>query len=330
MTQHHSCRKCDQRRLSRRQAIGRMGAGFGGLALAALFAENSRSAENPLAPRTTHFPPKVKRVIMLFMFGGPSHLDTFDPKPLLARDSGRPLPPAMRPRVLSFPNRMGNLVGSPFEFRRHGESGLWISSLFPHLARRADDLCVINSMHCSNSRHGGVVLEWHTGSDTFVRPSMGWWILYGLGSENQNFPGYVTICQDLSQGGANNFGSGFLPAAYQGTRLGHSGLKPQEAKIPFIGDGAARADLQRLELDLIAGMDRRGAQDRAPDDELDAGIASFELAFRLRAEAPELQDPSRESSAPRRLYGLNAPATADFGTQCLLARRFSERGVRFV
>src|SRR5262249_52390891 len=128
MTQHHSCRKCDQRRLSRRQAIGRMGAGFGGLALAALFAENSRSAENPLAPKTPHFPPKVKRVIMLFMFGGPSHLDTFDPKPLLTRDSGRPLPEEKRPRVLSFPNRMGNLLGSPFAFRRHGESGISISA----------------------------------------------------------------------------------------------------------------------------------------------------------------------------------------------------------
>ncbi len=155
---------------------------------------------------------------MLFMFGGPSHLDTFDPKPLLARDSGRPLAGIEAPA--------GGLVPQPHgqprrlavrDSDQHGESGLWISSLFPHLAERADDLCVINSMHCSNSRHGGAVLEWHTGTDTFVRPSMGSWVTYGLGSENQNFPGYVTICQDLSQGGANNFGSGFLPAAYQGT-----------------------------------------------------------------------------------------------------------------
>jgi hypothetical protein len=159
---------------------------------------------------------------------------------------------------------------------------------------------------------------------------MGSWITYGLGSENQNFPGYVTICQDLAQGGANNFGSGFFPAAYQGTTLGHSGTKPKEAKIPFIGDGAARADLQRLELDLIARMGRREVQRRGPDDELEARIASFELAFRLQAEAPEMQDISRETRATRRLYGLDDPATADFGTQCLLARRFSERGVRFV
>ena len=324
-----SCCSCVERPLSRRQWLAQLGAGFGTLACSAMLAEES-SAADPLAPRPPHFRPKVKRVIMLFMFGGPSHLDTFDPKPLLARDSGRPLPPAMRPRVVSFPNRMGNLVGSPFAFRQHGASGLWISSLFPHLARRADDLCVINSMQCSNSRHGGAVLEWHTGSDTFVRPSLGSWLLYGLGSENQNFPGYVTICQDLSQGGANNFSAGFLPAAYQGTRLGHAGLKPQEARIPFIGDGTARRDFQRRELDLIARMDRRQAQSRGPDDELEARIASFELAFRLQTEAPAMQELGQESRATRQLYGLDDPATADFGTQCLLARRFSERGVRFV
>ncbi len=267
---------------------------------------------------------------MLFMFGGPSHLDTFDPKPLLSRDSGQPLSEEKRPRVISFPNRMGALVGSPFDFRQHGGGGTWISSLFPHLARRADDLCVINSMFCSNSRHGGAVLEWHTGTDTFIRPSMGAWITYGLGSENQNFPGYVTICQDLAQGGANNFGSAFLPAAYQGTALGYSGLKPQEARIPFIGNGAAHADRQRLELDQVRQMDRRQAERRGPDDELEARIASFELAFRLQVEAPEMQDLSDESKHTRELYGLDDPETADFATQCLLARRFSERGVRFV
>ena len=198
-----------------------MGAGFGGLALAALLAEESSAAENPLAPRPPHFPPRVKRVIMLFMFGGPSHLDTFDPKPLLARDSGRRCRRSKRPRV-RFVSRIGWAISSARRLSSSStaRAGLWISSLFPHLAERADDLCVINSMHCSNSRHGGAVLEWHTGSDTFVRPSMGSWVTYGLGSENQNFPGYVTICQDLSQGGANNFGSAFLPAAYQGTTLG--------------------------------------------------------------------------------------------------------------
>jgi hypothetical protein len=318
-----------ERSLSRRQWLAQMGAGFGSIALSALLAEETLAA-NPLAPRSPHYAPKIKRVIMLFMFGGPSHLDTFDPKPILARDSGRALPVEKRPRVVSFPNRMGNLVGSPFVFRQYGDSGTWISSLFPNVAERADDLCVINSMHCSNSRHGGAVLEWHTGSDTFVRPSMGSWITYGLGSENQNFPGYVTICQDLAQGGANNFGAGFLPAVYQGTALGHGGMKPQQAKIPFIGDGTSRRDLQRLEIDLLERMDRRAAAQRGPDDALDARIASFELAFRLQTEAPEMQDIVSESHATQRLYGLDDPVTADFATQCLLARRFSERGVRFV
>jgi len=319
-----------ERPLSRRRCLAKLGAGFGGLALSALLAEESAQAQNQLAVRPAHFAPRVKRVIMLFMFGGPSHLDTFDPKPLLARDSGRALPLEKRPRVVSFPNRMGNLVGSAFEFRQQGESGLWISSLFPQLARRADDLCVINSMHCSNSRHGGAVLEWHTGSDTFVRPSLGSWINYGLGSENQNFPGYVTICQDLSQGGANNFGSAFLPAAYQGTTLGHAGLPAREAEIPFIGDGTAKRDLQRLELDLIARMGHRDRSDREPESELAARIASFELAFRLQTESPEMLDIAQESQATQRLYGLDDSTTADFGTQCLIARRLSERGVRFI
>lgn len=317
------------RPISRRQMLSQMGAGFGGLALSAMLAEQAKAA-SPLSPKQPHFEPRVKRVIMLFMFGGPSHLDLFDHKPLLARDSGKPLPAESRPRVVSFPNRMGNLVGSPFDFKQHGQSGTWVSSLLPELSQRVDDLCMINSMYCSNSRHGGAVLEWHTGTDTFVRPSMGSWVTYGLGSENQNFPGYVTICQDLAQGGANNFGSAFLPAAYQGTALGYSGLKPQEAHIPFIGNGAARADLQKLEIELMAEMDRRQSLTRGLDSELDARISSFELAFRLQTEAPEMQNLAGESKATHELYGLNDPATADFGTQCLLARRFSERGVRFV
>ena len=320
------------RRVSRRRFLERTGAGFGGIALSALLAEEAAGGTtvNPLGVKPTHHEPKVKRVIMLFMFGGPSHLDTFDHKPLLTRDSGKPLDVEKRPRVLSFPNRMGSLVGTPFEFRQHGQSGAWVSSLLPHLAGRADDLCVINSMHCSNSRHGGAVLEWHTGTDTFVRPSMGSWVTYGLGSENQNFPGYITICQDLSQGGANNFGAGFLPATYQGTMLGHSGIKAREAKIPYIGNGADRKDLQRLELDLIADMERRQAPGHGPDGDLEARIASFELAFRMQTESPEMHDISKETTATQQLYGLDEPATADFGMQCLLARRFSERGVRFV
>jgi hypothetical protein len=265
---------------------------------------------------------------MLFMFGGPSHLDTFDPKPLLAGDHGKPLP-FDGPRITSFPERAGNLVGSPFQFRQHGQSGAWVSELFPHVASLVDELCIINSMHCTNSRHGGAVLEWHTGSDTFIRPSLGSWITYGLGSENRNLPGYVTICQALSQGGANNYSSAFLPAAYQGTALGHENVPAKETKIPFIGGDTPRP-MQRLELDMLGRLGRRQLARTGPDLALEGRIATFELAFRMQAEAPEVQDISRETAATRKLYGLDDPATADFGLQCLMARRYSERGVRFV
>ena len=316
--------------ISRRELLQRMGAGFGSLALAALLADEcSATGTNPLAVRAPHFSPAAKRVIMLFMFGGPSHLDTFDPKPILSRDSGKPLP-FDAPRVLSFPQKMGNLVGSPFHFQQHGESGAWVSDQFPHLATVIDELTFIRSVHCSNPRHGGAVLEWHTGSDTFIRPSMGSWITYGLGSENQNLPGYITICQALSQGGVNNYASAFLPAAYQGTPLGHGAIDVKDAKIPFIGEGMARARLQRLELNMLSRMGQRQLEKVGPDSELESRIASFELAFRMQAEEPEAEDLSGESEATRRLYGLDDPATEDFGRQCLLARRFSERGVRFV
>ena len=204
------------RRPTRREWLSRMGAGFGALALSALLAEESPgAAANPLAVRPPHFAPRAKRVIMLFMFGGPSHIDTFDPKPLLNRDSGKPLPFA-KPRVISFPRRGGNMIGSPFEFKQHGQSGAWVSELFPNVARMVDDLAIIRSMHCSNPRHGGAVLEWHTGSDTFIRPAMGSWLTYGLGSENQDLPGYITMGQALAEGGANNYSSAFLPAALPG------------------------------------------------------------------------------------------------------------------
>ena len=215
-------------------------AGFGGLALAALLGEEAAAAQitpmvdsgaaaDPLAPRPPHFAPRAKRVIFLFMHGGPSQVDTFDYKPLLQRDHGKPLP-FERPRVVS--RETGNLLKSPWEFKQHGESGIWVSELFPHVAKCVDDLCVINSMHGSNSRHGGALLELHTGSDTFVRPSMGSWITYGLGTENQNMPGFITICPTLTHGGVNNWSSAFLPAAYQGTPIGNAGVSARPGEDP--------------------------------------------------------------------------------------------------
>jgi hypothetical protein len=305
--------------------------GFGSLALASLMGETNgalAATANPLAPKAPPLPAKAKRVIFLFMHGGPSQVDTFDYKPLLERDHGKPLP-FSKPRVFS--SATGNLLKSPWAFKQHGESGAWVSELFPHLATRVDDLCLIKSMHGSNSRHGAALLELHTGSDTFVRPSMGAWITYGLGTENQNLPGFITICPTLTHGGATSWGSAFLPAEYQGTAIGNAGIPSDKAQVPFIAnaDNLPR-NLQRQELDFAREMNLAQLEATGPDPVLEARINSFELAFRLQTAAPELQDVSDESEATQKLYGLDDPMTRNFGRQCLMARRFAERGVRFV
>jgi hypothetical protein len=316
------------RPLTRREMLRQSSIGFGSLALAALLGEPSPArADHPLAARGPHFTPRARRVIFLFMHGGPSQVDTFDYKPLLERDDGKPLPFA-RPRIVS--GQTGNLLRSPWKFRQHGKSGARVSELFPHLSRCVDDLCFIRSMHGSNSRHGGALLELHTGSDTFVRPSMGSWITYGLGSENQNLPGFLTLCPTLTHGGVNNYSSGFLPAAYQGTPLGSASVSSDQARIPFIHNPDTPRSVQRLELDLLAEMNRERLAQTGPDHALEGRIDAFELAFRMQSAAPELQDVSGETTATQRLYGLDDPVTRNFGRQCLMARRFAERGVRFV
>ncbi len=321
--------------LSRRAMLRSASGGFGALALAALLGDEARASafgiskpdpRTPLAPRSPHFAPKAKRVIFLFMHGGPSQMDTFDYKPILQRDHGKPLPFA-KPRVVSA--ETGNLLASPFKFKQYGHSGMHVSEVFPKLAEHVDDLCMIHSMHGSNSRHGGALLELHTGSDTFIRPSMGSWITYGLGTENQDLPGYITICPNLSHGGVNNWSSAFLPAVYQGTPIGNTGIPSDKAKIPFITAAAPRS-LQRLELDLVQAMNREHLTKAGVDQALEGRIASFELAYRMQSAAPEIQEITGESPATLKLYGLDQEPTKNFGRQCLMARRFIERGVRFV
>lgn len=313
--------------LTRRELLRQSAAGFGALALASLLGEQ-QSVAGPLDPRMPHFPAKAKRVIFLFMHGGPSQVDTFDYKPLLERDHGKPLPFA-KPRVVS--SETGNLLKSPWKFRQHGQSGAWVSDLFPHVAGCVDDMCIINSMHGSNSRHGGALLELHTGSDTFVRPSMGSWITYGLGTENQNLPGYITICPTLTHGGVNAYSSAFLPAEHAGTPLGNASIPSNQAAIPFIKNAQGTpSDLQRLELDLLGEMNRERLGQTGPDSDLEGRISSFELAFRMQTAAPQLQDVSDETQATQELYGLDDKRTQNFGRQCLMARRFAEQGVRFV
>ncbi len=315
------------------------GAGFGMLALAGLLAQEAEAEENPkskiqnpksegpLAPRAPMFPAKAKRVIFLFMHGGPSQVDTFDPKPLLTRDNGKPLPFA-KPRVQFA--QTGNLLKSPWEFKKYGQSGIEVSDLFPHVGGCADDLCILRSMHGSNPAHGGALLALHTGSDTFVRPSMGSWITYGLGSENQSLPGFVTICPTLGHGGVQNWSSAFLPAAYQGTPIGNASIPASRAAFNNIKNAEDTADLQRMQLDMLKNMNEDQLKHFGHDPQLEGRIQSFELAFRMQTEAPELMDISSESKATLALYGVGESPTDNFGRQCLLARRFSEKGVRFV
>jgi hypothetical protein len=315
---------------SRREMLRQSAVGFGSLALASLLADDAVRAQpsaDPLAPRPPHHPARAKRVIFLFMKGGPSHVDTFDYKPLLQRDHGRPYP-FDRPRV-TFANT-GNLLASPWRFRQHGASGAWVSALFPNVARCVDDICFIHSLHGTNAAHGGAVLKLHTGSDNFVRPSIGSWVTYGLGSENRNLPGFVTICPTLAHGGVNNWGAAFLPAVYQGTPLGNASIPADQARVRYIHNDRLPPEVQRLQLDRLLDMNRAHQTGSGPEASLEARINSFELAFRMQREMPEVEDLAGESQATRNLYGLNDPVTANFGRQCLLARRFAERGVRFI
>jgi Protein of unknown function (DUF1501) len=299
--------------------------GFGLLALADRLAASE--PKNPLTPRPSHFAPKAKRVIFLFMHGGPSQVDTFDPKPELKKQDGKPYP-GQKPRVQFA--RTGDLLASPWEFKPGGKSGLPVSDLFPHVRDWADDLCVVRSVHADNSAHGGALLQLHTGSDTFVRPSIGSWVTYGLGSEDQNLPGFVTICPTLGHGGVQNWSSAFLPAAFQGTPIGHAGIKCQDAGINNVTNPETPADLQRMQLDLLKQVNQRHLERSGPDTALEGRIESFELAFRMQTEAPGLMNLSGETKETLALYGIGDERTDNFGRQCLLARRFAEKGVRFI
>lgn len=316
--------------LSRRALLSQTAVGFGSLALASLLADElhaERAPVDPLAAKPPHFFARAKRVIFLFMKGGPSHVDTFDYKPLLARDAGQPVPFA-KPRVQFA--ETGNLLASPWKFAQHGESGTWVSDLFPKVASHVDDLCLIHSLHGTNPAHGGALLKLHTGSDNFIRPSIGSWVSYGLGTENANLPAFVTICPTLAHGGINNWSSAFLPAVYQGTPLGNASVPSDQAQVKYIANGRLPREIQRLQLDRLAAINREHLAQAGPEPSLEARINSFELAFRMQTELPQVEDLSDESPATQKLYGLNDPVTANFGRMCLMARRFAEAGVRFI
>src|SRR6058998_221525 len=286
----------------RRRWLRQVGAGFGSLALAGLLAEEARAAgaANPLAVKPPHFPPRAKRVIFLFMPGGPSQVDTFDPKPLLARDRDKAFPTPAADGVTMAP---GKLLASPWEFKKHGDSGVEISSLFPQVANFADDLCIIRSLHTNGQAHGQAIMKLHTGSENQVRPSMGSWVLYGLGTENQNLPGFITISPPTAIAGPQAYGSAFLPAVYQGTAIGGESTSLTQAQIRHIRNPETPLELQRQQLDFIQTLNREHLKLAKADAQLEGVIESYELAFRMQTEAPKLTDISGESRATLDLYG---------------------------
>ena len=308
---------------ARRDFLARCGMGLALPALGALCAENAFGlpATNPMMARGPHFAPKAKRVIHLFMNGGPAHMDTFDPKPELSRWSGKPLPEGRR---LGTERKTGAAFGSPFSFRRHGQSGLPVSEIFPHVARHADDLCVVRSMHADVPNHEPSLMLMNCGDGRLVRPSMGSWVTYGLGSENQNLPGFVVLCPDgypITE--TQNWRSAFLPGIYQGTYVNPSKGGPSEV-LPNLKP-ARSDDRQAKQLNLLRSLNREHFEERGEDPRLEARIQSFELAYRMQIEASDAFDVSREPSYVRNSYGSGV-----HGKQCLIARRLVERGVRFV
>ena len=313
--------------MTRREMLTQFGAGFGMLGLASVLAEEGAvaapaSATDPLAVHAPMFPARAKRVIFLFMSGGPSHVDTFDPKPRLTSDMGKPLPFA-KPHLER--TKTGNLLGSPFAFKRYGKSGIEVSELFPNVGGCIDDICVIRGMEADNINHNGACLQMNTGEQAFSRPCLGSWLLYGLGTENRNLPGYLIISPAQPAQGAPLWSSSFLPAAYQGTLV--SDLKNPIANLQ---NGTFTTADQREQLDLLRGLNELHGHARPDDSRLSARIASFELAYRMQREAPEAFSLDSETAATKKLYGIGEKTTDIFGQQCLLARRMVERGVRMV
>jgi hypothetical protein len=273
---------------------------------------NRSEPTSPLAQKAPHFEPRAKRVIFLFMNGGPSHVDTFDYKPALKEKEGQP------------GSRGGKYMPSPFAFSQHGECGMEISEIYPYLSRCADDLCVIRSMHTSTPNHEPGLFMMNSGAQQPIRPSLGSWLNYGLGSENQNLPGYVVLCPGKPVVGPALWGNSFLPGIYQGTHINNSKIDPKSV-IGHLNNQNLTGSQQRKVLDLMQAMNERHLAARGQDVELDARIASLEMAYRMQTEAQEVFDIGRETSTTRALYG-----EGEFANGCLIARRLVERGVRMV
>ncbi|MFK8111149.1 MAG: DUF1501 domain-containing protein [Rubripirellula sp.] len=307
---------------TRRHMLQSVSAGFGYLAFAGLSSAEELVSKNPLAPKAPQFPATAKRVIFLCMQGGPSHVDTFDYKPQLKKDHGKS------------GKYGGSLLKSPWEFRQRGDSGLWISDLFPNVADHADDMTLIRSMQCDQPVHPGAMTQMHTGTAQFIRPSLGAWTLYGLGTENDSLPGFVSLSPP--SGSSRNYGSAFLPAIYGGSKVGRGGRSARFASggsgesVPDIKNPRLSDQKQRKQLDFIQALNREKMRREQHQPGVEGVIESYELAFRMQDAMPELMDTSSESESTLAMYGADGGPTENFGKQCLLARRFAEAGVRFI
>ena len=319
---------------SRREFLRGIGGGFGSVALAAMAAEQAAAVtrpDDPLAPKPPHFAPKAKRVILLWMQGGPSQMDLFDFKPRLRKEAGGKIPFALDATQVRFEDT-AHLLPPVSEFRQAGQSGMWVSELMPHLATKVDQLCFLRAMYTDSSAHPGAIRIFQTGSLQFVRPSMGSWITYGLGTENQNLPGFVVISPMLygDDGSPLHYSNVFLPAIYQGTRIGDARTPVKDSKIGYLGDPNLPASLQRQHLDLIQARNRLDLEMKGEDPNVEGLIQSYELAYRMQMEAPQVFDVMKESKATLDLYGIGEKETDNFGRKCLMARRLAEAGVRYI
>lgn len=309
---------------TRRELLTHAAGGFGAIALAGMLAEQTAAQTgDPLAPRASHFPGRARRVIFLYMTGGVSHVDTFDHKPKLLADHGRTI------TVDNWQGRLGQfrrfLKRPNWAFRRAGQSGTAVSDLFPHVREVVDDLCVLRSMASDHTNHYESTLGMHTGSFTFARPSLGAWVSYGLGTENRNLPSFVVIAPRPPYAGSQTWGSDFLPGCHQATHL-----VPGQIPVANVQPRVTPPSLQQMELDLLARANRTHLEARSGDANLEARIRSFETAFGMQREMPEVFDLAGETDSTLRLYGLARGQTTGFGWQCLVARRLAERGVRFI
>ena len=312
---------------TRRQLLSQAACGFGSLALTGLLSETAMAESSALAARQPHFAPKAKRIIFIFMQGGPSHVDTFNYKPRLDKDNGKKIKfRVARSRKVT----AERVMKSPWSFKRYGKCGQLVSELFPNIAGHVDDLCFINSMHTNGVAHGPSTLFLHTGATNLIRPSLGSWISYGLGTENKNLPSFMTINPSQGNGGPRNYSSAFLPPVHQGISIGKAGQPVTKSTIRHIKNDRYPAELQKRQFDLLQALNRQQAAGGPADETMEAAIESFELAYRMQTAAPDLADISSEKPKTLESYGIGSKATDEFGRQCLLARRMAERDVRFV